>query len=122
MPETEITAWLASPQDAMIALLREMVDIDSGSYNKPGTDAVGSVVRRFLESRGLTVEAIPQDRHGDCLRASIPDQASGNVGGNITLMGHRDTVFPDGETTRHPFTIRDGIASGASASPTWRPA
>ena len=27
-------------------------------------------------------------------------------------MGHRDTVFPDGETTRRPFTIRDGIAYG----------
>jgi glutamate carboxypeptidase len=28
------------------------------------------------------------------------------------LMGHRDTVFPDGETTRRPFTIRDGVAYG----------
>ena len=27
-------------------------------------------------------------------------------------MGHRDTVFPDGEATRRPFTIRDGIAYG----------
>jgi glutamate carboxypeptidase len=117
MSETEIIAWLAGQQDAMIALLREMVDIDSGSYNKPGIDAVGAVVRRFLESHGLTVDAIPQSRHGDCLRASIPGQASGNAAvsnsaANIMLMGHRDTVFPDGETARRPFTIRDGIASG----------
>jgi glutamate carboxypeptidase len=112
MPETEITHWLATQQDAMVALLREMVDIDSGSYNKPGIDAVGAVVRRFLEGNGLTVEALPQSRHGACLRASIPGQASGNAGGNIVLMGHRDTVFPDGETTRRPFTIRDGIAYG----------
>ena len=90
MSETEITAWLASQQDAMIGLLRTMVDIDSGSYNKPGIDAVGAVVRRFLESHGLTVEAVPQSRHGDCLRATIPGQASGNAGGNIVLMGHRD--------------------------------
>jgi hypothetical protein len=27
-------------------------------------------------------------------------------------MGHRDTVFPDGEASRRPFTIRDGIAYG----------
>ncbi len=27
-------------------------------------------------------------------------------------MGHRDTVFPDGETTARPFTIRDGVAFG----------
>jgi glutamate carboxypeptidase len=126
MSETEITTWLASQQAAMIDLLREMVDIDSGSYNKLGIDAVGSVVRRFLESHGLTVEATPQSRHGDCLRASIPGQpfsngtgsnSAGNVAvsnsaGNIMLMGHRDTVFPDGETTRRPFTIRDGVAYG----------
>ena len=29
--ESEITAWLATQQDAMVALLREMVDIDSGN-------------------------------------------------------------------------------------------
>ena len=121
MSETEITAWLAGQQDAMIALLRQMVDIDSGSYNKPGIDAVGAVIRRFLESHGLTVESIPQSRHGDCLRATLPGQTpsgsaaistGSNSAGNILLMGHRDTVFPDHEATNRPFTIRDGIAYG----------
>jgi glutamate carboxypeptidase len=97
----------------MIALLREMVDIDSGSYNKLGIDQVGAVIRRFLEDQGLRVEALPQSRHGDCLHVSIPgQQPSGNAGRNIVLMGHRDTVFPDGETTRRPFTIRDGFTDG----------
>ncbi len=113
MSEQQITAWLATQQDAMIALLREMVDIDSGSYNKPGIDAVGSVVRRFLDSQDVPVEVVPQSRHGDCLRASVPwDGPVGNAGGNVVLMGHRDTVFPDGEVARRPFTIRDGIAYG----------
>ena len=113
MPDSEIATWLATQQDAMLALLREMVDIDSGSYNKPGIDAVGAVIRRFLEGHGLTVHTLPQSRHGDCLRATIPGQApSGNSGGNIVLMGHRDTVFPDHEAQRRPFTIRDGIAYG----------
>ena len=113
MAEAEIAAWLASQHTAMIDLLREMVDIDSGSYNKPGIDAVGDVVRRFLESHGLTVQVIPQSRHGDCLRATISGQdASGNKAGSIMLMGHRDTVFPDGEAARRPFAIRDGIAYG----------
>jgi len=48
MSESEITAWLATQQDAMVAMLREMVDIDSGSYNKPGIDAVGDVIRRCV--------------------------------------------------------------------------
>src|SRR6476469_6388378 len=102
MSETAIADWLGSQQDAMVAMLREMVDIDSGSYNKPGIDAVGAVVRRFLDSQGIPVEVMPQSRHGDCLRAAVPwdgpqGSAGGNAGGNIVLLGHRDTVFPDGE-------------------------
>ena len=111
--ETQITAWLATQQDAMVALLREMVDIDSGSYNKPGIDAVGAVVQRFMATHDIPVETVRQQRHGDCLRAAVPwDGPSGNAGGNIVLMGHRDTVFPDGEVSRRPFTIRDGVAYG----------
>ena len=111
--EAEITAWLATQQDAMIGMLREMVDTDSGSYNKSGIDAVGVVVRRFVEAHGMRVETVSQHKHGDCLRAAVPwDGPAGNAGGNIVLMGHRDTVFPDGEAARRPFTIRDGIAYG----------
>lgn len=111
--ESQITAWLATQQDAMVALLREMVDIDSGSYNKPGIDAVGAVVQRFMATHDIPVETLRQQKHGDCLRASVPwDGPQGNAGGNVVLMGHRDTVFPDGEVSRRPFTIRDGVAYG----------
>jgi len=114
-PEAAITAWLATQQDAMIALLRDMVDIDSGSgsYDKPGIDAVGAVAERFLQQHGIPVERLPQSRHGDCLRAAVPwDGPRRNGPDNIVLMGHRDTVFPSGEAGRRPFTIRDGVAYG----------
>jgi glutamate carboxypeptidase len=111
--ESQITAWLATQQEAMLAMLREMVDTDSGSYNQPGIDAVGAVVQRFLAAHDIPVETIRQPKHGDGLRAAVPwDGPAGNAGGNIVLMGHRDTVFPDGEAARRPFTIRDGIAYG----------
>jgi glutamate carboxypeptidase len=111
--ETQVIAWLAEQQPAMLAMLREMVDTDSGSYNKPGIDAVGAVVQRFMAGHHIPVETLPQRNHGDCLRAAVPwDGPAGNAGGNIVLMGHRDTVFPDGEAARRPFTIRDGIAYG----------
>lgn len=111
--ESQITTWLAGQKDAMTAMLREMVDTDSGSYNKPGIDAVGAIVQRFMANQNIPVETMRQQKHGDCLRASVPwDGPAGNAGGNIVLMGHRDTVFPDGEAQRRPFTIRDGVAYG----------
>jgi glutamate carboxypeptidase len=113
--DDRIAAWLATQQAAMLDLLREIVDIDSGTYNKPGIDAVGAVLQAFLEAHGIPVERLAQSRHGDCLRAVVVGEAGadeGNAQRNIVLMGHRDTVFPDGETRRRPFTIRDGLAYG----------
>lgn len=112
-PEPAITAWLASQHEAMVELLRQTVNIDSGSYEKPGIDRVGDVLREFLEANGVPVETISQRKHGDCLRAAVPWQGpQGNAGGNIVLMGHRDTVFPAGEAGRRPFTADGARAYG----------
>ena len=112
-PQAAITAWLATQHDAMTALLREMVDIDSGSYDKPGIDAVGVAIERFLTAHNIPVERLPQSKHGDCLRAAVPwDGQASNGGSNIVLMGHRDTVFPIGEARRRPFTVQGNIAHG----------
>jgi len=123
--EAQITAWIASQQQAMIDLLRQTVDIDSGSYNKGGIDAVGAAIEGFLASQGIPTERLAQAKHGDCIRAMVgAEPAAGsaargatedsptNAPTNIVLMGHRDTVFPDGEVNRRPFTIKDGIAYG----------
>ena len=49
MPSSDssaVTAWLASQRDAMLALLEEVVNIDSGSYDKPGVDTVRRALPR----------------------------------------------------------------------------
>ena len=114
MPDTRVIIdWLAHQRDPMAALLEQIVNIDSGSYNKPGVDAVGGVLRRFLESHGIRVATLPQRKHGDCLRAEVGTSAApGGERPRIVLMGHRDTVYPDGEAARRPFTIRNDRAYG----------
>ncbi len=114
--EGKITAWLAGQQEAMVALLRELVGIDGGTYDKPGVDAVGAALQRFLAGHGIAVEVIPQQRFGDTLRAVVPGPAASGERANIVLMGHRDTVYPKGEVERRPFAIRDGIAYGPGVS------
>ena len=51
--EHEIRAWLAEQESAMLALLAELVNIDSGSYDKPGVDAVSARLAQFFESAGI---------------------------------------------------------------------
>ncbi|SFL96781.1 M20 family metallopeptidase [Methylobacterium pseudosasicola] len=102
--------WLEGQKGAMLALLEELVNIDSGSYDKAGVDAVGARIAFFLAEHGVSVTTIPMEDYGDALRA----QVAGSGGGNrpIVLMGHRDTVFPKGEVAHRPFRIAEGRAYG----------
>lgn len=104
----QIRSWLSSQRDAMLGLIEKVVNIDSGSYDKAGVDAVGEVFEAFYRSHDIEVERLPRDISGDIFRAAIP--GPGNA--PIVLMGHRDTVFGKGEAARRPFTIRDGRAYG----------
>ncbi len=57
---TEITRWLAQHEDAMIALLRDLVNTDSGTYDKAGVDQAGAVLQQFWRSHNLAVTTHPQ--------------------------------------------------------------
>ena len=63
--EATITEWLASQKEAMLALLREAVNIDSSSYDKAGVDAVGQRFMRFFQEQGLIATVEPNERFGE---------------------------------------------------------
>ena len=50
--KTAILEHLGRQHEAMVALLGELVGIDSGSYNKRGVDLVEDRLRRWLEASG----------------------------------------------------------------------
>lgn len=102
--------WLAAQRPVMLALLEEVVNIDSGSYDRAGVEAVGERFRRFFEDEGIRVSIHPNDLFGDAIEAEVA--GSGGSNKPIVLMGHRDTVFPKGEAARRPFRIENGRAYG----------
>ncbi len=108
--ESQITQWLASQQQAMLDLLRDAVDTDSGSYDKAGVDAVGQRFIDFFTTQGLLTTREPHDTFGDAIHIRLDDTLSNEK--PVLLMGHRDTVFPKGEAARRPFRIADGRAYG----------
>src|ERR1700751_2871285 len=108
--KTAIVEHLGRQHEAMVALLADLVNIDSGSYNKRGVDAVGGRLRAWLEAAGIPCETFPNDVFGDCMAARVP--GSGGSKRPIVLMGHRDTVFPDGSATQRPFPIDGDHAFG----------
>src|SRR5260370_15671701 len=94
--ERQVKDWLATQGDAMVKLMAELVNTDSGSYDKQGVDAAGEVLKRFFTAEGLSLETVAQERYGDQIRATL-DHPHANDRRPIILMGHRDTVFPKGE-------------------------
>ncbi|MGI9499375.1 MAG: M20/M25/M40 family metallo-hydrolase, partial [Geminicoccaceae bacterium] len=108
----DLSNWLDDQQPAMIELLGRIVNIDSGSYDHAGVDAVGEVIRSHLDTRGIATEIIPRPNAGFCLTARIAAADTHDGQGHILLMGHRDTVFQKGEAARRPFRIEGGKAYG----------
>ena len=106
--EQALLDWLAGQRGAMLSLLEDIVNIDGGSYDKAGVDAVGVRLRKFLEEQGIACETIANETFGDALRATV----GGPSNSAIMLLGHRDTVFPKGEPTRRPFKVENGKAYG----------
>ncbi|WP_122410327.1 M20 family metallopeptidase [Pseudomonas viridiflava] len=102
------TQWLSGQFDAMEALLQQMVDIDSNSYDKAGVDAVGDLLAAQLQADGIGVERIAVEGFGDVLLAELP----GGPGKPVLLLGHRDTVFPKGTTTTRGYTRDEKLAYG----------
>jgi glutamate carboxypeptidase len=103
--------WLGESHEDMVQLLRRIVDVDSGSYNKRGVDDVVSALRDFLERHGIACSIHPNEAAGNCMRAAVPG-ADGTPAPPVVLMGHCDTVFPDGTAAQRPFRIDGDLAYG----------
>lgn len=99
--------WLADQRPAMLGLLADLVNIDSGSRDKAGVDRVGERLAAFLTAEGIPVARHRNETLGDALSAR-----TGGEGRPVLLLGHQDTVFPAGEAARRPFALRDGRVHG----------
>jgi glutamate carboxypeptidase len=108
--EAQIINWLASQKQPMIDLLRDVVNIDSGSFDKEGVDAVGARFEQHFAEYGIETWREPHDVYGDAVHGLITKPGSNEK--PILLMGHRDTVFPKGEVAKRPFTIKGNLAHG----------
>src|SRR5258708_1089244 len=99
---------------AYLADLEAIVNIDSGTYTSEGINRVGAYLAERLASRGFSTRFVEQEQYGNHLLATHQGNLPG--GPRLLLIGHIDTVFPEGEAARRPFSIseREGeqIAQG----------
>jgi len=83
--------------------LKTTVNIDSGTYTKAGIDRVAEYLQERFQSFGFSTHIEQQEKYGNHLVATHTGNAP--KGPRILLIGHIDTVFPEGEVGRRPFAI-----------------
>jgi glutamate carboxypeptidase len=106
--------WLASQRPAMQAAVATLVDIDSNSHDKPGTDRVAQAMLGWLRDVDIEGEHRAHPDDGDALlvrlTGAVPTAAP------VLLMGHRDTVFPTGTVAQRPWRVDGDRAYGPGVS------
>jgi len=106
--------------DAYLDDLRTMVNIDCGTFVPKGVNRVADIVQARFRDRGWSVDRVPHSpdeelsQLGDLVVATLrgPREASRRV----LLVGHMDTVFPDGTAVERPFRIEGSNAYGPGVS------
>ncbi len=83
--------------------LETIVNIDSGTFTKPGIDGVGAYLQERFTDFGFSTYFDRQEQYGDHLVAT--HTGSNPNGPRLLLIGHIDTVFSEGEAVRRPFNI-----------------
>lgn len=92
----------------MLQLLEQLVNIDSGSNNKNGVDKISSLLKAKFERLDFKVDVIKEKEYGNHLVMQHRDATSPE----IMIIGHMDTVFPEGTASLRPFTMKENRAFG----------
>jgi glutamate carboxypeptidase len=121
--EQKVMDYIDANMPRAIALLKESVDINSGTLNIEGVKKVGAIFAREFEKANFKTKWVPMPdslRRAGHLVASIGFNADQNAaaktktkkGKKLFLIGHLDTVF-EPDMPANPFTmINDSTATG----------
>ena len=107
--EQRMADWIDAHAEDAVALLRETVDIPSGTLSHDGVREVGRVMRRELDALGLQTKWIDMPPEVD--RAGHLFGRKEGSGRKFLLIGHLDTVFEEEDGSR-PFERDGDIARG----------
>jgi len=99
----------ASQTEPMLALLKQLVEIESPSTRKAAVDQLGERVAQELRQLGATVTVEEQTTAGNNLYGHWPGDAQR---GGLLLMCHMDTVHELGTLARQPCRVAEGRMTG----------
>lgn len=90
--EKRIAVAAGRENEPAIALLEKLVNINSGTSNTAGVEAVGRIMMAELEALGFHTRWVPMTAAGRAGHVVAEHEGSGR-GRRMLLIGHLDTVF-----------------------------
>jgi glutamate carboxypeptidase len=105
---------------AYLSDLQTTVNIDCGTYLPGGVNQVADLMQDRFDGSGWAVERHPHagegstERLGDVVGATLLGRRKG--GPRLLLIGHMDTVFPEGTPRERPFAVDGDRAFGPGTS------
>src|SRR5437870_7299532 len=112
--------------DSYLADLRTLVDIECGTFIPAGVNQVADLMTRRFAAAGWSIGRVSQDdspagralaeRYGGIVVATLEGDRAGQGGRRVLLLGHMDTVFPEGTAAARPFRVEGHMAHGPGVS------
>lgn len=91
--------------------LKKLCAIDSGHFNKEGTEAMADYFTARYEKLGLKVERKYYDNNDFAPFIQVETKPGAPI--DVLMVAHMDTVFPVGEGAARPFSVdENGIGHG----------
>jgi glutamate carboxypeptidase len=99
-------------KDTITETIRQLVEIESPSDNKPAVDQLGALLAGRFEKLGGHAKFHRAQGFGDHLQVDFSGARSGKP---VLLLGHIDTVYPMGTLSTMPCRVADGRLWGPGA-------
>ena len=109
--EKQVMAWIDAHMPQAIEMLKESVNINSGTLNIEGVKKVGALFAKEFEKAGFATEWVAMPDSIKRAGHLVASRKSGK-GKRLFLIGHLDTVF-EPDMPANPFTmLNDSTATG----------
>jgi glutamate carboxypeptidase len=107
-------SYFSKHQNEMVNTIRELVEIESPSDNKPAVDRIAAFLAEKFEALGGRTQLHRSNDFGDSLQIDFaaPSHSKSANRKPVLLLGHYDTVYPLGTLANMPCKIDKGRLLG----------
>lgn len=108
--EKKLVKAVDQHEQAAIDLLKESIDINSGTMNFAGVKEVGMLYKERLDALGMETEWVPGEAFGRA--GHLVARVRGGKGPKMLLIGHLDTVFEPDSPFQEGKMLNDSTLQG----------